>query len=614
MLKSLVDYYEYLIRDGNGTVAPYGWSTEKVSALAVIDDDGQLLEIIPSEEKSGWLKQIPQRAKRSSGVKANLLCDNSSYMFGIDNKGKPDRAIQCYEATKELNIGFLHRVDSDCARAFEKFFLTWDPTCAEEHPSIAMNQEVIAKGGNIAFCFKKPSNSILDDPAIREAVSSYASFDNTDSAEKGLCLVTGKRAPIARLHPPIKGVIGAQSSGASLVSFNAPAFESYGHDGEQGLNAPVSEYAAFAYGAALNYLLSDKLHHMRIGDTTIVYWALEDDTKATALFGGALNASFDIESSSDLFDNDEDESIWGSENPDENRILNTVMQKIHSGKMIEGINLNVPFCILGLDPSAARLAVRFFMRDTLGTFLTNIEKHYERLRIAHPDYQKEYLSPWQLVSAVQNPNSKKNTAANILGGALLRSILGDTPYPAALYENAILRTRATQNNDEKNIRKINYARVSILKAYLLKNKNYRKEDLTVDLNKENTSVPYLLGRLFSVVEETQEAAAKVDNRTLNTTIVDRYFNSACATPSVVFPEIMKLNIKHLGKLKHSWPGFAVTREKEIGEITTALHNITPSYPARLTIEEQGDFIIGYWCQHHTRFSKPNKENDQVEEA
>lgn len=611
MLKSLVDYYEYLIKSESDRVAPFGWSTEKVSALAVIDNDGKLLEIIPSEEKTGWLKQIPQRAKRSSGVKANLLCDNSSYMFGIDNKGKPDRAIQCYNAAKELNIDFLHTVDSDCARAFKNYFLTWDPACAEQHPCIAMNQDVITKGGNIVFCLQKPSNSILDDPATREAVSSFTNFEDANSTKEGRCLVTGKRAPITRLHPAIKGVVGAQSSGASLVSFNAPAFESYGHDGEQGLNAPVSEYAAFAYSTALNYLLSDKLHHTRIGDTTIVYWALEDDAKATATFNLALNSDFAIDSAGNLFGDDDNDDSNEKTKGDKKQTLNTVLAKIRSGKIAEDINMDVPFCVMGIDPNASRLAIRFFMRDTLGAFLSNINGHYERAQIDHADWQKDYLSPWSLVMAVKNPNAKTNAAANILAGALMRSILSDSPYPAALYENALLRIRATQNDDDKNVRKVSYALVSIIKAYLLKNQHYRKEDLTMSLNEDNKSTPYLLGRLFSLLETTQEDAARVDNNKLNTTIGDRYYDAACATPAVTFPVIMKLFKHHLTKLKHSWPGLAVTREKQVGEIIDALPD---KNPARLSIVEQGEFHNGYWCQRQARYKKNETENDQVEEA
>lgn len=611
MLKSLVNYYEYLIKSESDRVAPFGWSTEKVSALAVIDNDGKLLEIIPSEEKTGWLKQIPQRAKRSSGVKANLLCDNSSYMFGIDNKGKPDRAIQCYNAAKELNIDFLHTVDSDCARAFKNYFLTWDPACAEQHPCIAMNQDVITKGGNIVFCLQKPSNSILDDPATREAVSSFTNFEGANSTKEGRCLVTGKRAPITRLHPAIKGVVGAQSSGASLVSFNASAFESYGHDGEQGLNAPVSEYAAFAYSTALNYLLSDKLHHTRIGDTTIVYWALEDDAKATATFNLALNSDFAIDSAGNLFGDDDNDDSNEKTKGDKKQTLNTVLAKIRSGKIAEDINMDVPFCVMGIDPNASRLAIRFFMRDTLGAFLSNINRHYERAQIDHADWQKDYLSPWSLVMAVKNPNAKTNAAANILAGALMRSILSDSPYPAALYENALLRIRATQNDDDKNVRKVSYALVSIIKAYLLKNQHYRKEDLTMSLNEDNKSTPYLLGRLFSLLETTQEDAARVDNNKLNTTIGDRYYDAACATPAVTFPVIMKLFKHHLTKLKHSWPGLAVTREKQVGEIIDALPD---KNPARLSIVEQGEFHNGYWCQRQARYKKNETENDQVEEA
>lgn len=611
MLKSLVDYYEYLAAEDVSDIAPWGWSREKVAALAVIDDDGELLEIIPAEEKGGWRMLVPMRAEKTSGVSANLLCDNAQYMFGLDYKGTPERTLRCCEADKERNINFLHDIDSDCARAFEQFFLTWDPASAEEHPAIAANREVLDKGGNIAFCLNKPSNTILDDPAIHKAVSSIESFGNPEETKEEVCLVTGKRAPIMVKHPYIRGIVGAQPSGAKLVSFNTPSLESYGHDDDQGLNAYVSEYAAFAYSTALNYLLADDLHHTRIGDTTIVYWALEDDAKATATFNLALNSDFTIESTGNLFgDNDDDDSTEKTEG-DRKRKLNDILAKIHSGKIAEDVNMDVPFCVMGIDPNVSRLAIRFFMRDTLGAFLSNINRHYERVQIVHADYQKDYLSPWQLVMAVKNPNAKKNTAANILAGALLRSILSDSPYPAALYENALLRIRATQNNDDKNVHKVSYALVSIIKAYLLKNQHYRKEDLTMSLNEDNKSTPYLLGRLFSLLETTQEDAARVDNNKLNTTIGDRYYDAACATPAVTFPVIMKLFKHHLTKLKHSWPGLAVTREKQVGEIIDALPD---KNPARLSIVEQGEFHNGYWCQRQARYKKNETENDQVEEA
>ena len=78
-------------------------------------------------------------------------------------------------------------------------------------------------------------------------------------------------SPYAVKHMKIQGVKGAQPSGGVLVSFNESADESYGHDGEKGGNAPVSERAAFAYGTALNMLLADRRHKKIIADTTVVY-------------------------------------------------------------------------------------------------------------------------------------------------------------------------------------------------------------------------------------------------------------------------------------------------------------------------------------------------------
>lgn len=129
----------------------------------------------------------------------------------------------------------------------------------------------------------------------------------------------------------------------------------------------------------------------------------------------------------------------------------------------------------------------------------------------------------------------------------------------------------------------------------------------MELNEGWTNVPYCLGRLFSLMERLQTESARLDGRTVNSTIVDRYFNSACATPGVVFPVIEKLGMSHLSKLqKHGRGG----REAQLyGYLIETISAQTENYPARLTIEEQGNFISGYWCQRQAWF----KKNDTVEE-
>ena len=163
---------------------------------------------------------------------------------------------------------FLVRRHRQCGT----FFINWDPKAAEQNPALEQSLKELYKGGNLVFLIRE--NYVQDDPEIQEAWQRQCD-KNTDAPEIR-CLVTGQKAPLARLHPAIKGVTGAQPSGASIVSFNADAFCSYGH--EQGGNAPVGSYAAFAYAQALNYLLADREHVQRVGDTTIVCWAAGGET------------------------------------------------------------------------------------------------------------------------------------------------------------------------------------------------------------------------------------------------------------------------------------------------------------------------------------------------
>ncbi len=403
-----------------------------------------------------------------------------------------------------------------------------------------------------------------------------------------------EKAPIARLHPSIKGVMGSQAMGASLVGFNARAFESYGRDEEQGLNAPVSERATFAYATALNYLLSDRKHHVRLGDTTVVYWADKNDDACAELTYDFFDARPHGPASAEGAESDPDQ------------LIEEVMTKLACGLPIKGVDLDANFFVLGLAPNAARLSVRFFQRSTFGDVLDNLRRHYDRLDVARAPYEKKYLTPYRLLAETENPNSKQKPATSVLGGALMRSILGDLPYPEALYENAILRVRATQDNDERHTRKVTRGRAAIVKAYLLKNKGRSEEEVTVSLNEGRTDAPYVLGRLFSVLESIQEAASPG----VNATIKNKYYDSASATPSVVFPLVIKLSDRHLEKLGRDGKGLAIHYERMRGELLDRID----AFPKRLTLEEQGDFILGYHHQTQKRYEKKDQDAHQNQEA
>ena len=592
ILQALVHLYDELCKQGK--IAEEGWGIAKVSHRIVLDEDGHLQGIVSAKKKVQRGRKeievpsemiVPLPVTRSSGVKANFLCDNSSYFFGKDDKGKPIRAKQCFEAAKEKHHQILDDCESKAARSVLRFFDTWDVDKAAENPILKENWDDIATSN---FIFQVDGRDVLEDEAVRAAWNrcSESAETGTDK-EQGICLVTGKEnQPISILHPKIKGVQGAQSSGANLVSFNATAFCSYGYDGMQGENAPVSERAAFAYGTALNHLLADKAHAKQMGDTTVVYWSEHASDACQDCFMSFL---------SDTADGMDDVT------------LDSIMEKMRNGlpASLEGVEISPdePFYILGLSPNAARISVRFFLRNTFGETMAHMMAHQERLTLSGPAWESGKIPLWKLIKAAENPNSDKSGLSPLLAGSLMRSVLQDSPYPEALFQHVMMRIFADQDktDDKGQITsyKIGHIRAAFIKAYLLKNRVQHWEgQIQMAVNENCTSIAYVLGRLFSVLENVQEKA----NPGINATIKDRYFNGACATPAVVFPTLLKLSNAHLGKLE---AGQAVYFNKKLGALMEKIPmpDTGVPFPARLSLEEQGAFVLGYYQETQSRYEK-----------
>lgn len=586
ILQALTAYYEQLVRQGK--LSAPGWDDSfKVSYELRLNDAGQLLRVVPLlTEKTVGKKtvlapramRVPAHEKRSSGIAANFLCDNSTYLLGADEKGKPERAADCFKACAKLHHTILDGVDSPAARALLAYFDSWDPAQAAAHPLLAEQWKEITGNANLIFGYEAADHShsfVNDDPAIQNAWQTHYNDRSADS-DMGQCLITGKYAPIERTHPNISGVPGAQSSGAALVSFNAPAFCSYGH--EQGDNAPVSKYAAFAYTTALNRLLADRSHCKHVGDTTILCWA----ENAEPVYQDAMSMF--------LFGADEAAGIQESD-------VQAALKRLSAGQTIPFLEKELSpdqhFYLLGLAPNAARLSVRFFLRDTFGSFAQNLQKHAEEMEIDCSEKEKFRTLPiWAVVNETTRtvPGQPAKPSPQ-LAGDLLRAVLTGGRYPATLLNGVTLRIRAEQN--------VTRGRTAVIKAYYLRNypTELNKEVYTVSLN-ETTNVPYLLGRLFSVLEAVQKAA----NPGINTTIKDRYFNAACATPGMSFPTLLRLSQKHLRKLND---GLATHYDKQITELMAQLPE--SGFPARLSLPDQGKFTIGYYHQTQKRYVKKNEE-------
>lgn len=585
ILQALADHYEDLVRQGK--LSPPGWAASKVSYALSLDENGRLINTAPLKDTVHRGKkdvlvprnlEVPAPVKRSANINPNFLCDHSGYFLGIDKKGSEEkseekdkgRAEKCFLAAKKLHCEILQNIHTPAAEALISFWNTWNPNDIGKYEFLAEILDDLLSGVNIVFRFN--GKFVHEDPEIRRAWQEhYLSSSNGDNMT---CLVTGRQGPVEAVHPAIKGIKGAQSSGAALVSFNAPAFCSYGK--KQNFNAPVSQYAAFAYTAAINQLIADKEHLFYIGDTAVLFWADQAEDQYADLF-------FDFLTGESKYSEDD---------------MAGFVNRIVQGKPVlideHLIDSDRNFYVLGIAPNAARLSVRFFMKNSFGSFVRNINQHYERMDIIKPSFDKfDYIPIWKMLQETVNQNSKVKEPSPQMAGDVLKSILTDTRYPATLLNGVVLRIRAEHA--------ITRGRAAIIKAYYLKNRNkdVPQEVLTVALNAESTNIPYQLGRLFSVLENIQMTA----NPDINATIKDKYFNSASATPAVVFPVIVNLSQKHLKKLNDK-KGLQITLETEL---TSILSKLGDTYPIRLTLAEQGSFQLGYYHQTQERYRSKKED-------
>lgn len=576
ILQSLMQYYESLAEKGK--VPRMGWCHAKVSCAIELDEDGQVKAIIPLKVSEMFGKKevlvpqqmnVPQMVVRSSGISANFLCDNSKYMLGIDSTGTSQRIKECFMAARDKHCSILQDSKGRMAKAIIRYFEQWNPDNADVNPVIKAHWEDLTDGGNLIFCLK--SEYAQEDEEIKKIWHIYQ--ENNSGLVDGICLVTGEKAEISRIHRGIKGVPGAQSSGAALVSFNAPAFESYGK--EQSYNAPVGKNAEFAYTTALNYLLSEKNYTFQLGDSMVIYWAESAQTQYQDIFKNFFNSSIDNQ-----------------------KELEKVFTNLKNGLAVDiddvRIDLNQRFYILCLAPNAARLSIRFFYQNSFGNILENLSRHYERMSIVKPEWEKDYLSIQEMLMETVNKKSKDKKPVSNMATLVLRDILVDDRYPTSLYTGVLTRIRAEQGG-------ITYGRAAIIKAYLIKNYNMKEGEKYMGLNEKCNEQAYVLGRLFAILELIQKDA----NPGINSTIKDRYFNSACATPASVFPILIKLKNSHLKKIERGSTGLKIQYEKIITELMGKLNMAETQigFPRRLSLEEQGKFMLGYYHQVQKRYEK-----------
>jgi CRISPR-associated protein Csd1 len=574
------------------SMARYGFAPMGISWIIALTLDGKIAQIRDFRERGERSPKpfpqdlvVPTVGKRTSGDKAIFLCDKSDYVLGRNVTGETTRKgreklVKRFEGFRDLHVAAKVEVKHPHFAALVAFLEQWKPFASDAVSSLeALSGEKLSalSGGNYAFMIAGQPNSFLHD--LPEAVDYWAStLDKPDAASEGVCLITGRRSQIVRLHPAIKGISDEPGKpvekGIVVINKDKTAFTSHGK--EQSFNAPVSGRAAFSYSTALNYLLENR--RITIGDASTVYWT-EQASDAEDLL------PFLIEPAKQP----EDESV--------KQRLEEVL-----GKLAQGIlssddlgDANTPFYVLGLSPNASRISVRFWESSKLGSLAANLQAHYRDLKSVRQWDETNSNKPEALVLGIRTlllqtvpPKDGKPDSGKIsplLAGALVRSIISGSDYPDALFIGALKRIHAE--------REVSYPRASIIKAFL--NRNHQRTHKPM-LDESNNHHAYRLGRLFAVLEKIQEEGHRhqTGSKDIPRTIRDTYFGSASRTPASVFSRLDQLGNIYRRHLPHGRKTFF---DKLIQDIKWGQAAPKPVLHAR----DQGEFVLGYYHQRKALF-------------
>ena len=586
ILKALYDYYH---RDRQSV--PFGKQVASISFIIVINKRGEFIRVEDSRtDKKGTNYLVPV-GTHNNGISPLLFWDNVQYLLDYipqseplsekdaADKKKVDERESKIKKSHEKHLAFVKR----CQFVAEK-------TQQEELLSVSY------------FYSNNELRKVYNDPLwgeIKKNPLSWLSFrvegslnivacnvflrdfnnDSLQDSSKGICLITGNKANIARLCLPTP-IPGAKSS-AKLVAFNDSSFCSYGK--EQGDNAPISQEAEFAFSSALLKLKSEgSRNKFTIGNRTFLFWASKDDEAGKQSEESIFN----------MFGFNEQED-------DPNRNIEQVR------KVFEAINTGTlkttsddMFYILGLAPNSARIAVTYWAEIPLRQFAGTICRHFNDMALVdmRPE-KKPYMSLRNIISAV-TLGGKVSDATPNLPESVVKSIFEGLPYPQTLFASCIRRIRAESGEKDKN--PIFITRAAIIKAYLNRLNNNQKP-IEAMLDKENSNQGYLCGRLFAVLDKIQEKANNQHS------IRERYMNSASSTPAAVFSTILNLSNHHMENLKNE--GQKIYFEKLKQEIISKIE--AGGFKAQLDLQDQGRFFIGYYHQRQDFFLKnESTENNE----
>ncbi len=589
-------------------VPTYGFSDEKIGYFLVLDENGCLRSVQPNrfavtkgkktqdEDRRvrvpcafGRSGKFTEKAFSQGKNIAFFLWDKPEFLLGVTlNDKKVEIADLPFRAFRARHVDLIGASLDKGLQAVVKFLKNWDPKKFSEDSRFT--PEML--NSNFTFKLEGDLGIIAEREAATEIWRLY--WDTQKNPVQRQCLIRGEIGSLAETHPMLK-VPGGQTSGVAIVTYNESAYESLGKS--QGDNAPVSEQAAFAYTTALNYMLRrENGHCLSIGDSSTVFWAQaktsKEEVQAVSFFSAFANPPTDDGQATKL---------------------GFSLEKIAKGRPFEEITPDLDpstrFYVLGVAPNAARLSIRYWLDSSLGVLAQRIREHWLDMQIEPQPWQAEKPPSIQKLLLEVVPLRKKDGRYDYmsrklddipprLAGDFLRSILTGQRYPRALLTQIVQRLRTDGD--------INGLRVALIKAVLQRDhrKGFLKEGVPMSLDLENAPLAYRLGCLFAVLAKAQSDAIPG----ANATIVDRYYGTASSVPYSVFPRLIAGFQNHISKLRKSedTKGWAVNHERQMNNI---LATLSASFPKQLTIEQQGQFAVGYY---HQRQSFIVKKSDASE--
>lgn len=605
MLRALSEYYDCLCRQKDSGLVPDGYSRIGVNYNLVLNADGSIREILPyvnTVTDGKKTKEVPREELfpfRNSvpGIAAETVDHREKYLFGIE-WDKPGETLTtsknsrlAFAKSKEKNLEFLDSLSSPVTDAFKRFLRRWEPESEIGNPFLtalgkryAGAKFVVTSEEDAAA--QRPLNR---DPLVKEKwETSFRNRPVPNDAMMGQCSISGKYGQIARIHDNLTGISGGLATGVNIVCLKSPAFWSYGR--KESYNSSVSQETMEKYTKAFNYLTSTPNHKQVLDDMTLLCWAMTKESETPYIQAFNTGVGFFHLQAEDPAEAERNEREMREKE------LSSIFSQLAQGKEANwkgfGVDENTEFYLFGVKPNSSRLAVKIFEHNSFGNMMRNVGQHRADMQLSPKDKQ---IPVWLLGKALKSPVASKDALPPDLSARILQSVLKGTPYPRYMLETAVRRAKTDQDDTSKKFYAVSRDRVRIIKACLTRMNMIKRGEWNM-LNTQNKDGAYNCGRLFAVLEMIQQKALPG----INATIKDKFFSSACSTPYLVFPRLIKLSQSHLGKLDK---GSVIFYEKHIQEI---LSNLGDSFPKAMSMEKQGMFILGYYQQKESFFEKKNE--------